>query len=257
MRKRMLVIFSILLVIVIIVVLSSTVFTVQSSNICFYNEDGSLSTTPQELVSSDLSSSIRGKSIFFFSESKAIEAIQSDPELNQYFVVDVVRHFPNSVTIHLAKRNPIFVLRKEGKNYLLDTFGVVIALIDDASGYVDITDDFSAYAINLTVGQSVTWANVETGNQYKYISCVASTVWRFYYNFSSINTIIKGFKFDKDRLTIFTRTGAEIVILTPGEQLETKCILAFSVYASEKEDNTTEKTIIMVDQKNRVSTANK
>lgn len=257
MKKRLLVIFSIFIVVVILIIICSTVFTVQRAEIYFHNEDGQLVAGDATIIPSEIIEGQKGKSIVFLSESELINSIQSNPKYSDWYVVGIVRSFPNKVMIHLAERVPVFYLSKGGVNYLVDVLGYVVESTEDSnSTYIDVSQ-FALKIDNATVGARLTFSDEKAKTQLDTVAEMTKIIWRFNYNYSEITKFVKSFTFKDDTtLVIKTVSGAVIEIVESGKDLETKLTKAVGVYNNTKIDMTAQNVTITVDASGRVTTIN-
>ncbi len=254
MKKRLIAIFTVLLIVAVVVILNSAVFTLQKAEIYFYNEEGNLAQAPSGLSSAALIEDYLGHNIFFLSEKDLIASIEAKAQYSDYYVVGVVRHFPDVVSVHLAARVPVFYLNKGGVGYLLDIKGFVVSSGQSySSKYINISGNFSSGVTNIEEHSQIVLGK-DAQTRYDYIQKSASTVWRLNYDYSEISQIIEGFLFEGDDVTVITKTGAKIVIQKAETDYEKRFIKALGVYSNTSLDVKGSGSVITVDEKGRVTT---
>ncbi|MDD3831931.1 MAG: hypothetical protein PHW00_06415 [Clostridia bacterium] len=252
MNKRLIVIFSILIFVVLIIILTSAIFTLQKAEIYYYNEDGSKSLTPAYLTSDAVVGDFFGKSIFFLSEQDMIDSINA--QFGQDYVIQIVRIFPNSVQVHMAKRNPVFYIMKDSISYLIDVFGYVVSDSATSSlGYVDITN-LAEYVATIQEGAQVTWASDTWTSNFALIRATVNQLWQHNFNYNQVYLLVDEFSFDADTMTILTDNGASIVIKGVNNNLAQKIDSSIGVYYYQLLDTTTGITQIIVNDDGKVIT---
>jgi len=256
MKKRLLVIFSILIVVAIIVVLGSTVFTLQTAEILLYDEEGSQILDTSGVDASELISDFKGKNIFFLPESEIIESIHSNQQYSSWKVIEIEKMFPNSMILKLTKRLSIFFLSKGGVNYAVDVDGYVIGLIQgDYSRYIDISP--LADSVNdVTIASTLSWKNETAEQNFEIIKNMTKTIWELTYNFDQIYTLLDSYQISSGILTLNTQTGAVIVINEADINLHDKLVSAYGVYSNKTIDMTGAGVTITVNSDGSIKTTN-
>lgn len=256
MKKRLLVIFSILIVVAIIVVLGSTVFTLQTAEILLYSEEGNQILDTSGVDATELISDFKGKNIFFLPESEIIDSIHSKQEYSSWKVIEIEKLFPNGMILKLTKRLSIFFLSKGGVNYAVDVDGYVIGLIQgDASRYIDISR-FADSANDVTIASTLTWKTDAAEQDFEIIKSMTKTIWELTYNYDQIYTLLDSYQIAGGVLTLNTQTGAEIVIIDANINLHDKLISAYGVYSNTSIDMTGSGVIITVYGDGSIKTTN-
>lgn len=253
MKKRLTIIFIALAFVVLIIVLNSTVFTVQNAEVNYYSQNGELVTTPSGISANTLIEEFTGKNIFFLNEDKVIDALHENADFSDYFCITITREFPNTLVLNITQREPVFYMMYANTGYLIDSYGYCVRTQESSSGYIVISN-FSTWINSISAGSNVTW-NSGAAEKFDILCDVVNTVWRFNFNYSDINELVGSFAFDSENnLEIQTVSGAKIIIKAPSEDTGEKVVKAISVYYSDKVDNTTSATTIIVDQNKKVAT---
>lgn len=252
MKKRLLIVFSIFIAAVVLILLGSAVFRLESAEISLYGENGEEIVDTSGLDPAELIADFAGKSILFLPESSLADNIHSKTQFSAWQVVGVEKYFPNKIRIHLTRRLQVFTLIKDGARYAVDVNGYVISLIEGVpAGCVDISS-FAPALNDVKIASKLSFKTQEAEADFELIKIMTNTVWRLNYDFEEIYKLIGVYKLEGGELTLFTQTGAKIVIKDAGENLETKLSRAYGVYSDPEKDMTGENIVITVYSDGRI-----
>ncbi len=228
-----------------LLLLGGTVFKLRTADISLHSETGEEILDTSGLNADEMMADFKGRSILFLPESQIAANIHSKTEYSQWQVVGIEKNFPDNIRIHITKRLQIFTLTKGGVVYALDINGYVIGVAGGAdSRYIDISR--LADGINdVEIATVLTFGSAEAERDFGIIKTMTESIWQLNYDYDKIYTFLSNYQIGDD-LTLFTRTGAKIIVKEPDKSLSGKIINAYGVYSDDTKDMTGENVVITV-----------
>ena len=234
MKKKVLIsIFSIVVVVALIVVLISTVFSLQSVQFFFVNEDGDyVNVDVNDYGGTDVENSLSvyyGKSILFLKKKSLTNDVEKKYEWMK--VLGVESDFPNSMRIYASIRIPVFCFMQDEEIYYCDNTGYVMYSDQKIPSYIN----HDKKVINVS---GIERETVAIGAQLKgkslLIACeLISSLWRqpdYKYTYSNIPYTIEAMTFIDGNVIIKTSVGAEIIIDNVEHDTHKKFTNAYTVF---------------------------
>ncbi len=240
--KKLLTLIIAVAVLVVIVVVFISVFSVRLVLPVYHNFDGGqMSSTDGAPTSDDVLQFARGQNILFLSKSKLVE--QLNTAFPEWHAIGIVKNFPNILEVHFVKRVAVLMVKIDGADVYLDSFGYVVDAPSDGEARINVTSAMEAPILSSqnANGQKLLFTS-ETNNTR--LNCILESImalWQCECEIEDIPTILgktdNVFTFDSDGvMTITTGVGAKIRIMEPSNTLTDKLIDAFSVYCDPTSD---------------------
>lgn len=237
-HKKLLISLTVVAVIVVIIVVLAAVLTVQNVVLVYHKFDGSQSTAPSDGLSRDeVLSSYRGKSIVFLSKSGLMSEFNADERYSDWYAFAVIKQFPNTVEIHLVRREAVAKLTTTDGIIYVDQFGNVVNT-PPKDPVIDITSAFQNTDVQSKEGKLM-FSTAESNNRLSCVLEAISATWQCWVDIPDVGQVLGEkdvFKFENGNLVIYPKLQGKIVIEAPADNLSSKVITGFSVYYNEKID---------------------
>ncbi|MCM1289208.1 MAG: FtsQ-type POTRA domain-containing protein [Corallococcus sp.] len=260
--KKLLALIIVVAVLIVIIVVFVSVFAVRNARIVIRSFDGGeITAVNGDPTPNDILEYSKGKSIVFLSKDKLAEELNK--KYPEWHVVQVVKHFPNTVEVHMVKRVAVVKLDIDGGVYL-DSFGYVVDAPSDGSKPLDVTSAIrdlpGTTAVNAK-GQKFRFVSDACNKRLDLILRSIMALWQCKIEIKDIPTILNEsdvFTFAQNgNMEILTKTNVKIVVESPSsETLSDGLIKAFSVYYNDKQNLQQQGVDIIVKADGRVTTSN-
>lgn len=237
-NKKIITLISIVAVVVVLVVVLVTVFSVAHVTVAFYDYEGKAIAIPDDTAApnnQDILDKFGGKGIVLLSKQDIVEYVNNN--YPQYHALDVVKEFPNSITVHVVRREEVYVIASGSTNIYIDSFGYVLQdRINDTRPLFDISDVFISNIVSSTAGNKLTFATQSDNDRLSMIIEAVNTIWMLQYNYEDIPALIDSivFSVDNSTMTLTTPTNTKIVVEQPNTDMPARLIKAISVYGENK-----------------------
>lgn len=217
-RKKLVILFSILTFLAVMIIFNSVIFTVKKVSAVIINtQDAPLCQKIKDSVK------IAPQSIFFLDEDKIIDDIsRSVPEVK---VIKIERKFPDRLIIHTYKRDKICFIKYDNVFYILGQDLVLIDIINTRPAdmfELFLNDDIDM--TNASKGMEIkthTTARIEIQNLFSCIKNIGD---------SYFDLIGKIYYFRKSN-DIYLKTVSGVTIhISNTNRLQEKVVIAFSLY---------------------------
>ena len=253
--KKLLTFIIVTVLVVVLAIILGAVFTVNSGDLVFHSEDGSvIATPPSAPASNQVLEEFFGKNIMFLSKQEVLDSINRT--FTDYHAVAVVKNFPNTITVHLVDRVAVY---KVGDLYV-DSFGYIMQ--EPQNQVIDITNQFTNVGdvVSRTVGTKLQFNNNQSNNvRLELMLQAVDAVWQLKYSYQDIPQLISGFAFEETEseqtMTIITKTGAKIIVYSPSVELVARLHSAFSVYVNNSTDVSKPEYEIHVSPNGKITTS--
>ncbi|HHW89624.1 MAG TPA: FtsQ-type POTRA domain-containing protein [Clostridiales bacterium] len=218
MRKKLIILFSILTFLAVMITLNSTVFSVKNISAIISNADDA----PLCQKVKD-SAQIEPQSIFFLDESKIIQKItESVPEVK---VIKLERKFPDKLIIHAKKRARVCYIKYENVFYIISEELTVIDIINTRP--VNLAELFAQDDIDMSSAQkghalaAHKTAQTDITNLF---GCIKNIGQEYF------DLIQKIYYFRKSNDIYLKTTSGVFIHLSYTDKLQEKVQIAFSLY---------------------------
>ena len=239
-KKLLTLIIAVAVVVVVVVVLAS-VFAVRQVLPVYHNFEGGQTLSVEGApTANDVLQLAKGKSIFTLSKSQLTDKLNS--QYPEWSVVGIVKNFPNILEVHFVQRVAVVKVSVNGADVFLDNTGYVVDAPQSGNVPIDITSAVSTPTtakVNVK-GQKLQFEDDVNNHR---LECVLESImalWQCQCEIEDIPTILgksNVFTFNADgEMTITTRAGAKIIVMSPDDGLTDKLIQAFSVYCDGSND---------------------
>ena len=239
--KKLLTLIIIFSVVLVIIVVFTSVFTVRQALPVYHTfEGGQMASVEGAPTENDVLQFARGKSVFFLDKQTVID--QLNQAFPQWHAIGIVINFPNIVEVHFVQRVAVVKLNVSGADVYLDSMGYVVDAPTDGSVPMDITSAIAAPSSARVNEKGKKFQFQDEVNNYR-LGCVLETImalWQCNTEIEDIPAVLGKsdvFTFDAEgSMTITTRAGAKIYVMSPDVDLTEKMIKAFSVYCDDSYD---------------------
>ena len=257
--KKLIILISVLVVVIAIIVIMASVFAVRKVSLTFHNFDGSQALPGDDApIADEVLKLCKGKSIFFMSKSKLINDLHS--KYPEWHVYDIIKSFPNGITVHFVKREVACKLDIGGNTVYVDTYGYVVPTSNDYT-CLDVSSAFEHRDVSVNeVGRTLQFADPANNSRLTVVLNAISATWRCYVELDEMPVVLGTadvFTFDKDgSFVINTGSGAKIKIVEPSVDLAEHLFAAYSVYYNEKFNLQQGDVVITVEKDGKIITPN-
>ncbi|HEY8390231.1 MAG TPA: FtsQ-type POTRA domain-containing protein [Clostridia bacterium] len=218
MRKKLIILFSILTFVAVMIIFNSTVFTVKKISAVVTNvQDTSLC---QKIIKN---ADVPVQSIFFLSEKKIKENVsRSVPEVK---VIKIERKFPDKLIIHAYKRTKICYIKYDNVFYILGEDLVVIDIINTRpTGIAELFLYNDVDMINARKGFELDIQTIAKIDLLNLIKCIKNIGYQYF-------ELIQKIHYFRKTNDIYLKTFSGVTIhLSNTERLQEKTVIAFSLY---------------------------
>lgn len=233
-NKKLIAIFCIFVAVVLAVILSSTVFTFQTAELYFINEDGKYIEPDKALTDTinvkESLDGLYGNAMLFLNKSQVITRFEKS---NLGVKIErVEKVLPNKLRFYASVRVPLYYLNVDDDVYVCSYDGFVMRQNPkDTVSLVKVEGAFG-FDEKPQLGEYI-GEKFSDKSRYEIIQNFFVSVWlQDGFDFAGIYDLIKSVKFDETKLTCKTQRGAAFVILRPETDLFKKFTSIYGAYSA-------------------------
>ncbi|MEG1710554.1 MAG: hypothetical protein RR054_04080 [Clostridia bacterium] len=241
MKRRIIVIFSVLSIIALLIVLNCTVFTVKNVDFVFKNQNNQTIDAPTGLDKQAMLECLyafKGKNILFMKKSDVRNVVES--KFCKIKVIDVVKQFPDSMTMYFIQRqNAFYYIDDNNVYYVCDNEMRIIEVTNAATSGIRLLGIKNEELGELKLGG---FFNFKKDSQWKndiYLT-ISKVFWQLGYDYGqqgnlfSLINIEKSVQGDNYTLTLETTVNGEFVLANPTVNLTKRLVAAYGVFCDDK-----------------------
>lgn len=255
-NKKLLITLAIVVAVAVVLILLFTLFNISTVNFVYYSSDNKAIATPADApTTQELLSVYRGKSILLTSSNTLANLFNTN--FTDFHAFEIIRSFPNSITIHIVRRTAAISITYGSQTVYLDVYGYVVP---NAPEYetLDVTEAFitSLSSATFEAGKKLQFESQTDNNRLSMVLQTVNAIWMLKYGYSDVASILSGITFNEvaNQMLLQTSAGATIKVEQPDQNLYQRLIDAFSVYFNESLDLQKPGVVITVTSQGKIIT---